>query len=80
MQRDTLAFDQALSPRNVLRRGGVVKSFDLQAMFFIPLAGADMQRVHAGGVQALRQPLPQQLGKEMVIAIPAPLAVQRQDE
>ena len=64
---------------NIIGSNRVVKSFDLQAILFIPLAGATVQFGHTVRL-LLVQSLPQQISKEMVIAVPTPLVVQRDDE
>src|SRR5690349_21342924 len=86
MQGYALSFNQTLGALNIIGGSCVVKRFKLQAIVFIPLAGTDVRFVHAavripcrcGG--ALVQSLPQQIGEEMVIAVPTPLVVQWDDE
>ena len=63
----------------IMGRCGMVKGFQLQAIVFIPAAGPDVQAGHVVRL-LLVQTLPQQLAKEVVVAIPAPLVVQRDDE
>jgi hypothetical protein len=64
----------------------MVKGFKLQVIVFVPLAGPDVQFVYAAfgipgrGGEALVEPLPQQIGKEMVITEPSPLVVEGDDE
>ena len=77
MQRHRVAFHQAHGALDVIGRSRMVKSLKHQVIVFIPLAGTD---VVVGHVVALLQPLPQQFGKEMVIAVPTPLVVQGDDE
>ena len=55
--------------------GRVRKGFEFQSSLFEPLAGAQVQP----GL-LLRGALAQELGKQVVVAIPAPLVVQRDDE
>ena len=85
-QGHPLSLNQALGALHIMGGSSVVKCFKLQTTLFIPSAGADVQFGHArllflwrrGGV--LVQSLPQQIGKEMVIAIPTPLFIQRDDK
>ena len=68
--------------------GRMVKRFNLQAIVLIPLAGTygncrplpppASPMTHEAA--ALVQSLPQQIGEEMVIAVPAPLVVQGDEE
>ena len=64
----------------------MLKSFKLQSMVFIPLAGTAVQFGHTPPLApcrracALVQSLAQQIGKEMVITVPTPLVVQGDDE
>ena len=64
----------------------MLKSFNLQSMVFIPLAGTAVQFGYAPSFvlcrrgYALMQSLAQQISKEMVIAVPAPLIVQGDEE
>ena len=77
MQRHRVAFHQTHGALDVIGRSRMVKSLEHQIVVFEPLAGAD---VIFGYVVTLLQPLPQQFGKEMVIAVPTPLVVQGDDE
>jgi hypothetical protein len=64
----------------------MLKRFYLQALPFIPDAGAEVQSVHVAyrlsrsGGGALVEALAQQLREEVVITVPAPLMVQRHQE
>src|SRR5688572_20836038 len=88
MKGNTLSVYQPLSALNIIGGGSMPKGFKRKSIVFIPLAGADVQFVHAtffilcpcGGGKALLESLPQQIRKEMVITVPAPLVVQRDDE
>src|SRR5260370_7131207 len=86
MQGNPLSFNQTLGALNIMGSNRMVKRFYLQAMVFIPDAGTDVQVVHLAfriswrGGDALVESLPQQLRKELVIAVPPPLVVQRDDE
>src|SRR4051794_23790007 len=86
MPGNPLAADQPLGAFNIIGGDGMVKGFQLQAMVFIPLTGTDVEFGHAGplipggrGV-ALAQSLSQQIGEKMVVAIPAALVVQGDEE
>src|SRR5262245_40718977 len=64
----------------------MLKRFNLQAMILIPVAGASVEFGRVLPViprrrgSALVQSLPQRISEEMVIAVPAPLVVQRNQE
>src|SRR5439155_19036004 len=64
----------------------MVKRFYLQAMVFIPLAGTTVQFGHIPHLISCRrgasllQSLAQQISEELVIAVPPPLVVQRDEE
>ena len=58
----------------------MLKRFERQTMIFIPLAGANVMLGDFFRGKALPQALAQQFSKEMVIAIPLPLVVERDDE
>src|SRR5205814_3951210 len=64
----------------------MVKRFHLQVMVFIPLAGTNVEFGYAlalipwRGGEALVESLPQQIRKKMMIAVPTPLVVQRDEE
>src|SRR5262249_24305039 len=66
-------------PLYIMSGGRMVKRFDVQALLFIPGAGPQEQFIHHAfrifwrGGEALSQPL----REEVVVAIPAPLVVQR---
>src|ERR687894_200693 len=81
VQRHARSLDQVLGARKIIGGSSMLKRFDLQAMRFIPLTGTLVQCSHVthcfrwrrGGT--LLQSLPQQIGKEVMIAVPAPLVV-----
>src|SRR5260221_538933 len=64
----------------------MVKRFKREAMVFIPEAGTEVQFGHTTSLISWRgggtlvQSLPQQIRKEMMIAVPTPLVVQGDDE
>ena len=86
MQGHPLSFNETPGTLNIIGGNRMVKRFYLQAMVFIPDAGTDVQFVHLAfriswrGGEALVQSLPQQIGEEMVIAVPPPLVVQGDKE
>ena len=86
MQGNPFSFNQALGALDVISGSRMVKRFDLQVMILIPLAGTDVEIgyshpfVPRGRGGTLLMSLPQQIGEEMVIAVPPPLIVQRDDE
>src|SRR5690349_14288803 len=86
MKRYSRSFHQALGARNIAGGSRMLKRFYLQAMILIPLAGASVELGRALPAiprrrgSALVQSLPQQISEEMVIAVPAPLVVQRNQE
>ena len=47
VQGHPLSFNQALGALNIIGGSSMVKSFNLQAIVFIPLAGTDVQFGHA---------------------------------
>ena len=49
-------------------------------MVFIPFAGMDVQPGDSFSGELLLQTLAQQIAKKMVIAVPAPLVIERNDE
>ena len=57
-----------------------MNSLVLQAIVLVPLAGAYVQFGYAARGSALKQSLPQQLSKQMMIAVPTPLLVQGDEE
>ena len=63
----------------VARGQGVADRLDRHGVAGVPVAGATMQLGDAFAVAAAQLAL-QQLGKKVVIAIPAPLVVQRNEE
>jgi hypothetical protein len=79
-QRHAPALQQPLSAVNVLGGGGMLEGFHLQIVGLAPDAGPDVQAGDGVSRQLLLQPLSQQLAEKMVIAIPAPLVVQRDNE
>src|SRR5512140_2620329 len=60
---------------------GVLEGLDLEAVGLEPRAGPEVILVRARGEDsALRAPLPQEVGEEMVIAVPAPLGIEGDEE
>src|SRR5262245_4428854 len=86
MPGNPVSFEQPLGALQIIGGSRMVKRFKLKAIVFVPLAGTDVQFVHATFRvpwrcgDALVESLPQQIGKEMVIAVPTPLVVQGDDE
>ena len=80
------SFDQALGAPNIIGSRRMLKRFDLQTLLLTPLAGTLMEFGQAIPLilwrrgDLLVESLPQQIRKEMVIAIPASLVIQRDDE
>ena len=70
-------FSQPRRPDKIPGCDGVVKRRAQVAVLFMPLAGA---QVEFGEFFGFSQALAQQIAKEMVIAVPAPLVIQRDDE
>ncbi len=64
----------------------MLKCFHLKAIVFVPLAGTDVQFVQAAlfipgrGRDVLVEPLPQQIGEEMMIPVPVPLVIHGNEE
>jgi len=77
---------QVLGAPHIIGCSRMAKSFKLQTIVFIPLAGTAVQFGHTPPLGpcrrgcALVQSLAQQIGKEMVITVPMPLVVQGDDE
>ena len=81
VQRHPVALDEALGPLDVMASRSMLEGLDLEAVGLIPLAGAEVVLIHGPGRdRALLAPLPQQIGEQMVVPVPAPLAVQGDDE
>ena len=75
-----LALDEALGPLDVMAGGSVLEGFDLEAVGLIPVAGSEVVVIHASGRERGLAPLTQQIGEQMVVAIPAPLGIEADDE
>ncbi len=73
-QRHAPALGQPGGAGHVPGRGGVLEGLDLQPGGLEPDAGTAVQDGDQAGV-ALLETLAQQFGKEMVVAMPAPLVV-----
>ena len=59
----------------------MLEGFDLEAVGLVPLAGTEVVLIHTSGRDRdLLAPLPQQIGEQMVVAVPAPLVVEGDDE
>jgi hypothetical protein len=86
VQGHSLPFNQARGTLHSIGGGSVLKCFNLQAIVFIRLARTNVQFVYVPhlitckGGDAMFQSLAHQFGKELVIAVPAPLVVQRNEE
>ncbi len=74
------AFHQPRGAIHVIGGHSVVKCLNLQAIFFAPLAGADVQFGYICPLLLQSLALAQKAGKEMVIAVPTPLVVQWDDK
>src|SRR5215207_10704260 len=88
MQGDALSVYQPLGALDIAGRRRMLKRFQSEVIIFVPLTGTDMQFIQAifrrrfpsRGDDALVQTLSQQIGKEMMITVPATLVVQRDEE
>src|SRR5262249_11877572 len=86
MQWHPLSFYQPFGAVKIAGGGGMVKSFELEPVVSEPGAGATMQvgncqhLIRCGGPGNLMQSLAQQISEEMMIAVPTPLVVQRDNE
>ena len=80
VQVHAVAVDEALGALHVAGRRRVMKGLQEPAVAFMPLTGADVQVGDLLRRQALPQPSSQQVAEEVVIAIPAPLVVEGDDE
>ena len=81
MERNTLSIEQALGTLDILCRRRVLERFERKAILLVPLAGANVQLIQSAfRTDALMKPLAQQVRKKMVIAVPAPFAIQRDHE
>jgi hypothetical protein len=78
VQGHPFSFDKAFRAPDIVGGGGMVKCLDFQPIVFIPPACAIVQFRRRGGVPL--QPLPQQIREKMVIAVPAPLVIEGNDE
>ena len=72
--------NQIGDPFVIRRCQRVLHRFGNQSLPLVPHAGAAVQAGHRFGRHAARQPLPQHLGKQMMVAIPLALIVQRHDK
>src|SRR6266567_3637216 len=86
MPGNPLFFYQTLGALHIISSSRIVKCFHREAMVFIPCTGTDMQgghlalRIYWRGGDALVEAQPEQIRKEVVIAVPAPLVVQGDEE
>ncbi len=71
--------DQIRRPLKIARRQGVAHCFEEHPFLLVPRTGSAVQFRHQTASLPL-QALPQQVGKKMVIAIPAPLVIQGNDK
>ncbi len=76
VQGHPVALDEALGPLHVMASRSMLEGLDLEAVSLIPLAGTEVVLVHVLARDRMLAPLPQQLGEQVVVAIPAPLVVQ----
>jgi hypothetical protein len=67
-------------PRVIRRRQGVLHRFGNQSLSLKPYAGAAVQASHRFRWHPARQPVPQHIGKQVMIAIPVAVIVQRHDK
>ncbi|MBV9169576.1 MAG: hypothetical protein JOZ81_05780 [Chloroflexi bacterium] len=58
----------------------MVEGVHLEAVVLVPRAGPALERGDLLAILARGQPLAQQLGGEVVVAVPAPLPVERDEE
>src|SRR5690349_9231843 len=88
MEGDSFSIDQSLGALDVTGCSRMLERFHLQSILFVPLAGTDVQFVEAafclpapcGRGDALSEALPQQVGKEVMITVPASLVVEGDQE
>ena len=71
--------DQARRPLEVPRRQGMMDGLRGQPISLVPLAGSAVQGGRKIGIQLL-EALPQEVCKEPMVAVPAPLVVKAHDE
>ena len=79
MQGDAVSRHQAVGARHIIGCRCMMKSLNFQIAVFIPTAGTYMQFVNQR-IACLCQALAQQIGKKMVIAVPASFVIQRHKE
>ena len=72
-----MKFDQARSALPLLRRQRVLNGFHSESLLLEPHSGVTVQRCHFLLRCVAQQTLIQDLGEEMVIAIPTPFFIQR---
>ncbi len=81
VERHPPSLDEALGPLDVIAGGCMLEGLDVEAVGLEPLAGPEVVLVLAPGRDRdLLAPLPQQVGEQAVVAVPAPLVVQGDDE
>ena len=75
-----MAHDQALGTFDVVAGCGVAEGLEVEAVVLVPQARPGVELVHDRVGLGLSKPLAQQVAKEVVVAIPVTLAVERNDE
>ena len=80
VQVHAVAVDQALGALHVAGQRRVTKGLQQLAVVFAPFAGPDVQLGDLLRREALSEPLAQQVAEEVVVAVPAPLVVEGDDE
>ena len=81
MQGHPLSFNEALRTLEIVGGRSVEKGFELQAVVFIPVARTTVQLSDITcGAAGLVQALAEQIGEEVVIAVPAPFVVEGDEE
>ena len=78
-QKTTIFLDQLCSPVLVACRDGLLDGFGDKSVLLVPLGSAAMQLGEQMGILVF-QALPENIRKEMVITIPMPLIIQRDDK
>src|SRR5262245_25594189 len=79
-QYQTSVLNQAGDMLPILSCQGVLNCFDKQPLLFKPGAGAAMEHRNGFGAPSIAQTRPYNVSKELVIAIPMTVVVQRDDE
>jgi len=79
-QQRTMRFGQARRPLPILGGQGMLHGLGDQPLLLEPGTGALVQCGNRGRAHAAHQPFAQYLAKQMVVTIPLPRVVQRNDK